>query len=81
MADKLRRAKDVLKQKLSTYLDATTSGKYITYFEGTPTYITFYQLDSMARQKMFGLETVNSLVGKNTPNKYKKNLFSSSLGC
>ena len=72
MADKLRRAKDVLKKSLSTYLETTTSGKYITYFEGAPTYITYYQLDSIASKEDIGLETVNSLVGKNTPNKYKK---------
>lgn len=72
MADKLRRAKDVLKRNVSSYLETTTSGKYITYFEGTPTYITYYQLDSVASKEDIGLETVNSLVGKNTPNKYKK---------
>ena len=72
MADKLRRQKDVIKKALSSYLNATTSGKYLTYFEGSPTYITYYQLDSMASLEDIGLETVNSLVGKNTPNKYKR---------
>ena len=72
MADKLRRAKDVLKKKISNYLEATTSGSYLKYFEGSPTYITYYQLDSAASLEDIGLENVNSLVGANTPNKYKK---------
>jgi len=72
MADKLRRAKDVLKKKISNYLEATTSGSYLKYFEGSPTYITYYQLDSSASLQDVGLENVNSLVGSNTPNKYKK---------
>ena len=72
MADKLRRTKDVLKKSLTSYLNSTTSGQYLTYYEGSPTYITFYQLDSKATLQDAGLETVNSLVGKNTPNKYKR---------
>lgn len=72
MADKLRRQKDVIKSSLSKYLNATTTGKYLTYFEGSPTYITYYQLDSEASLNDIGLEAVNSLVGKNSPNKYKR---------
>lgn len=72
MADRLRRSKDVLKKKISNYLQATTSGVYLKYFEGSPTYITYYQLDSKASLEDVGLENVNSLVGRNTPNKYKK---------
>lgn len=72
MADKLRRQKDVIKSSLSKYLESTTTGKYLSYFEGSPTYITYYQLDSEASLNDVGLENVNSLVGKNTPNKYKR---------
>ena len=72
MADRLRRQKDIIRSNVTKYLESTTSGSYLAYFEGSPTYITYYQLDSAASLQDVGLETVNSLVGKNTPNKYKK---------
>ena len=72
MADKLTRAKDILKNNLSTYLETTTNSAYLTYFEGSPTYLIYYQLDNSATLQDGALETVHSLVGANTPNKYKK---------
>lgn len=72
MADKLRRAKDIIKKNVTSYLNATTNSKYLLYFEGSPTYITYYQLDSLASLTDVGLENVNSLIGKNTPKKYKR---------
>ena len=72
MADKLRRAKDIIKKNVTSYLNATTNSQYLLYFEGSPTYITYYQLDSTASLMDAGLEAVNSLIGANTPKKYKK---------
>ena len=48
MADKLRRQKDILKSAMSSYLNTTTNSKYLTYFEGSPTFLIYYQLDSAA---------------------------------
>lgn len=72
MADRLRREKDILKKTLSSYLSATTSSQYLKYFEGSPTYITYYQLDVNDSTHDIGLEAVNSFIGANSPKKYKK---------
>jgi hypothetical protein len=71
MAEKLRREKDIIKRTVSGYLEATTKD-YIKYLEGSPSYITYYQLDDIATKQDGSLENVHSLTGKNTPNKYKK---------
>lgn len=72
MADKLTRQKDILKSNLSSYLQTTTNSSYMAYFEGSPTYLVYYQLDNQATLQDGALETVHSLVGANTPNKYKR---------
>lgn len=72
MADRIRREKDIIKSTVSNYLQTTTNSSYLSYFEGSPTYITYYQIDSTASLQDVGLETVNSLVGKNSPTKYKR---------
>ena len=72
MSDKLTRAKDMLKGKLTDYLESTTKGSYLQFFEGSPTYLIYYQLNSAATHQDGSLETVHSLVGCNTPNKYNR---------
>ncbi len=71
MSEKIRREKDLIRRTVDRYIKATTED-YSKYFEGSPTYITYYQLDSIATQQDGNLENVNNLVGANTPNKYKK---------
>lgn len=71
MADKIRREKTILKKSVDRYVKAVVKD-YSKYFEGSPTYITYYQLDDMASLQDVGLEAVNSLVGSSSPNKYKK---------
>jgi hypothetical protein len=71
MAEKLRREKDIVQRNVNKYLEATTSD-YTRYFEGGPTYITYYQLASEVSKQDSSLENVHSLIGANTPNKYKK---------
>lgn len=70
MATKLRREKDIIQNAISNYLSATT-GKYSKYLEGGPTYIKYLQLDDVASTQDRALETVHSLVGNSSPNKYK----------
>lgn len=72
MADRLRREKDILKKRTSSFLEATTSSHYLKYFEGSPTFITYYQLDVNDSTHDIGLETVSSFIGENCPKKYKK---------
>lgn len=71
MADRLRRAKDILKNRTSDYLEAVTK-TYAKYQEGSPTYITYYQFDANASSHDQTLEAVDSLIGNNSPKKYKK---------
>jgi hypothetical protein len=71
MAEKLRREKDIVQRNVNKYLEATTQD-YTRYFEGGPTYITYYQLASEVSKQDSSLENVHSLIGSNTPNKYKK---------
>ena len=71
MADKIRREKTILKKSVNRYVN-TVAKDYSKYFEGSPTYITYFQLDDMSSAQDSGLETVNTLVGSATPNKYKK---------
>jgi len=71
MADRLRRQKDIIKNTVTSYLSSTTKD-YSKYFEGSPTFITFYQIDSAASLQDVGLETTNSLVGSNTGHKYNR---------
>jgi len=71
MGEKLRREKVIVERSINSFLKATTED-YLKYFEGSPTYITYYQLNSLASKQDESLETVHSLIGTNTPNKYKK---------
>jgi hypothetical protein len=71
MADKIRREKDVIQRTVNRYLQTTTEA-YTKYFEGGPTYIIYYQLSPEASTQDASLENVYSLVGNNTPNKYKR---------
>jgi hypothetical protein len=71
MADKIRREKDLITRTIDRYKD-TTLKDYARYFEGSPTYVTYYQLDMDATKQDTNLENVHSLVGASTPNKYKK---------
>lgn len=67
----LRREKDIITRNVNKFLQATNED-YVRYFEGSPTYVTYYQLDSVATRQDGNLENVNSLTGANSPNKYKK---------
>ena len=60
MADKIRREKTILKKSVDRYVKAVVKD-YSKYFEGSPTYITYYQLNDMATLQDTALETVNSL--------------------
>ena len=71
MADRIRREKDILRGSVDRFIKATTED-YARYFEGSPTYIIYYQLDSEASKQDESLETVHSLLGRNTPLKYKQ---------
>jgi hypothetical protein len=71
MADIVRRQKDIITRTVDKYKQ-TTLKDYAKYFEGSPTYVTYYQLDSVATQQDTNLENVNNLIGANSPNKYKK---------
>jgi hypothetical protein len=71
MADKVRRTKDLITRTVDRFKD-TTMKDYAKYFEGSPTYVTYYQLDMEATKQDTNLENVNNLVGSNSPNKYKK---------
>jgi hypothetical protein len=70
MSDKVRRQKDLISRTIDKY-KSTTLTDYAKYFEGSPTYITYYQLDMDATKQDTNLENVHSLVGSSTPNKYK----------
>jgi len=69
--DKVRRQKDLISRRTESYVQATTEA-YVKYFEGSPTYITYYRLDDIATKQDTSLENVHSLLGKNSPNKYQK---------
>jgi hypothetical protein len=71
MADKLRRTKDLITRTVERFKETTTVD-YAKYFEGSPTYVTYYQLDAIATQQDTALENVHSLLGNSSPNKYKK---------
>jgi hypothetical protein len=69
--DKIRRQKDLITRTVDKFKQ-TTSVDYARYFEGSPTYVTYYQLDDIATRQDTNLENVHSLVGRSSPNKYKK---------
>jgi len=71
MADRLRRQRDAYKKKINDYIKASAVD-YVKYWEGSPTYVTYYQLDQVATTQDVGLESVNSLVGRDSPNRYKR---------
>lgn len=71
MADKIRRQKDLITRTVDRFKE-TTSIDYARYFEGSPTYVTYYQLDDVATRQDEALENVHSLIGRSSPNKYKK---------
>lgn len=66
-----RRQKEMIDKNISNYLERTTTD-YSQYFEGSPTYITYYQYNFSESSQDGNLETVHSLLGDNSPNKYKK---------
>lgn len=71
MADRVRREKDIIKRNVDKYIEATTSA-YSKYYEGSPTYVTYYQIDKENSTEDVGLEAVNNLVGADSPTKYRK---------
>lgn len=71
MADRLRRQKDIITRNTDAYIEATTKD-YAKYYEGTPTYITYYSIDKDSSTEDIGLEAVNSLTGADAPIKYRK---------
>ena len=71
MADKTRREKEIINNNINTFLKTTTED-YIRYYEGSPTYITYFQADDLASTHDVGLESVNSLTGGDSPKRYKK---------
>lgn len=71
MADRLRRQKDIITRRTDAYIEATTKD-YAKYFDGTPTFVTYYSIDKDLSTEDIGLEAVNSLTGSDTPLKYKK---------
>ena len=71
MADRLRRQRDIITRKTNSYLNATTKA-YTEMYDGTPTFVTYYQIDSANSTEDVGLEAVNSLTGSDCPLKYRK---------
>lgn len=71
MSTKLRREKDIIGRSVEKFVKATTED-YSKWLEGSPTYLTYYQLASEATKQDSSLENVHSLIGTNTPNKYKR---------
>jgi len=71
MSEKLRRTKDLITRTVERFKE-TTMVDYAKYFEGSPTYVTYYQLDAVATQQDTALENVHSVIGNSSPNKYKK---------
>lgn len=72
MSDKLRRTKDIVSRKINTYLKATTQDYIDLMGRQSPTYITYFQINTAMSTQDEGLETINSLVGPNSPNVYKR---------
>ena len=58
MADRLRRQRDIITRKTNSYLNATTKA-YTEMYDGTPTFVTYYQIDSANSTEDVGLEAVN----------------------
>ena len=73
MADKLRREKEMINNNINAFLKTTTED-YIKYYEGSPTFITYYQADDLASTHDAGLEAVNSLIGKRFSKEIQTNL-------
>lgn len=71
MADRLRRQKDIITRRTDAYIEATTKD-YAKYYEGTPTYVTYYSVDRDASTEDIGLEATNSLTGFDSPIQYKE---------
>lgn len=71
MAGKLKREADIVKNQVNDYLNATTA--YSKYLNGeAPCYITYYQIIPEASREDYSLENVHSLVGTNSPIRYRK---------
>lgn len=71
MADKLRRTKDFINKRQNNFIQATTVD-YAKWLEGSPTFITYFQLDPKYSTHDSVLETVHSLVDGSSPRKYKR---------
>lgn len=66
-----RRQKDILQRNTAAFVKATTED-YSRYLEGSPVYITYYQLNTEKSRQDSDLENVHSLFGPNSPNKYNR---------
>lgn len=71
MADRLRRQKDIITRSTDSYITATTEA-YSEYFEGSPSYVTYFSIDRDYSTEDIGLEAVNSFTGADSPTKYKQ---------
>jgi hypothetical protein len=63
------REKEMLTNAYDGHLSAIE--EYGEYFEGSPSYVTYYQLDLMESTQDQVLENVNELFGQDSPKKYK----------
>lgn len=68
---KLKREKDIISRRVKEYQNAVTDN-YAKYFQGSPTYITYFQLIPAMSTQDNDLDAVHSLTGNNSPNKYKR---------
>lgn len=71
MSTKLKREKDIISRRVKEYQNAVTDN-YAKYFQGSPTYITYFQLIPAMSTQDNDLDAVHSLTGNNSPNKYKR---------
>jgi|GEM_PF-2695827 len=62
--------KKVINQYVETYLDSTD--KYSKYFEGTPTFTTYYSKDNTKSTEDIGLGGAIEIVGLESPIRYNK---------
>jgi hypothetical protein len=65
------REKEIVSRSVDKWVKATTKD-YSKWLEGSPSYVTYYQLNTDATKQDSALENVHSLTGTSTPNKYNK---------
>ena len=68
---RLVREEEIIKKNVQSYLEQTTS-ELTKYLEGNPTFVTFYTKNTLASTQDVGLESVQELVGSESPIKYNK---------